>query len=146
VTTTTTGAPSPPAITVDALSAPFWEAAKQRRLSLQRCQECGFYQHYPRPVCRRCSSFQLGFEQVSGRGTVYSFTETRKAFHPFFADRVPYLLASIELVEQAGLRIVSNLVKIAEPEVAFGMPVAVEFEELSADLTIPVFAPAQAAA
>ncbi len=134
--------PAPPEMVIDALSAPFWAAARERRLELQRCQDCGLFIHLPRPVCRRCGSFRLAFEPVSGRGSVYSYTETRRAFHPFFADRVPYLLASIELAEQAGLRMLSNLVGIAEPDVRFGMPVEVTFEDFSPDLTIPVFVPA----
>jgi len=74
--------------------------------------------------------------------TVYSFTETRKAFHPFFVDRIPYLVVVVELEEQPGLRVVSNLVGVAEPDVRFGMPVTVGFEQLAPDLTIPVFSPA----
>ena len=47
---------------------------------------------------------------------MYSFTETYKAFHPFFVDRVPFLLATVELEEQAGLMLLSNLVGAAEPD------------------------------
>jgi uncharacterized OB-fold protein len=131
-----------PEMAVDGLSAPFWAAAKARRLDIQRCQDCGLFIHFPRPVCRRCGSFRLEYEPVSGNGSVYSFSETQKAFHPFFADRVPYLIATIELAEQADLRILSNLVGIAEPDVEFGMAVEVAFEDLSPELTIPVFVPA----
>jgi uncharacterized OB-fold protein len=132
----------PPLPAVDALSEPFWNGAREGRLVIQRCTNCGLFIHLPRPVCRRCQSFDLGYEAVSGRGTVYSFTETHKPFHPFYVDRVPYLVASIDLDEQAGLRLLSNLVRVAEPDVQFGMQVVVEFEELSPELTIPVFAPA----
>jgi uncharacterized OB-fold protein len=135
---------SPPLPVIDSLTEPFWNGARESLLVIQRCTGCGLFIHLPRPVCRRCQSFELGYEAVSGRGAVYSFTETYKPFHPFFVDRVPYLVASIELDEQPGLRLLSNLVRVAEADVSFGMPVAVEFEALSSELTIPVFAPAPA--
>jgi uncharacterized OB-fold protein len=133
---------TPPMPVADAMTEPFWTGAREGRLMIQRCHQCGLYLHLPRPVCRRCRSFDVGFEPVSGRGTVYSYTETHKAFHPFFVDRVPYIVAVIELEEQPALRLVSNLVRVAEPDVRFDMAVAVAFEELSPALTIPVFAPA----
>ena len=108
-----------------------------------RCQSCGTYIHLPRPICRTCQSFDLAPEPVSGRGTLFSVTQTVKAFHPFFVDRVPYLLATVELVEQPGLMFLSNLVGIDEPDVRIGMDVAVRFEDLG-DYVIPVFAPAVA--
>jgi uncharacterized OB-fold protein len=134
---------SPPLPLTDALTEPFWAGARDGKLVIQRCRRCGLYIHLPRPVCRRCQSMELSHEEVSGRGTVYSFTETHKAFHPFFVDRVPYLVAVIDLEEQPGLRLLSNLVEIAEPDVRFGMPVTVAFEQLGPELTIPVFAPAR---
>src|SRR5439155_607073 len=87
---------------------------------IQRCSACGTYIHLPRPVCRACRSFDLAPTEVSGRGTVYSFTETYKAFHPFFVDRVPFLLATVELEEQTGLMLLSNLVGATEPDMAVG--------------------------
>jgi uncharacterized OB-fold protein len=125
----------------DELTEPFWSGAREHRLVIQRCRHCGLYVHLPRPVCRRCQSLELGHEPVSGRGTVYSWTETYKAFHPFFVDRVPYVVAVIALEEQPGLHLLSNLPGIAYDDVRFDMPVEVQFQELSPELTIPVFAP-----
>ena len=140
--------PGPPPVASDPLTDFFWVGAREGRLLIQRCQACGTYIHLPRPVCRACRSFDLAPEQVSGRGTVYTFTETHRPFHPFFVDRVPYLLAAVELEEQAGLRVLSNLVGIDEVtgEPRMGMPVEVDFEWLSDELAIPVFRPAGATA
>jgi len=140
-------AQTPPPLPVpDALSEPFWAGAREGQLVIQRCRRCGLYVHLPRPVCRRCQSLDLGHEAVSGRGTVYSWTETHKAFHPFFVDRVPYLVAVVELDEQPGLHLLSNLVRVADVDTRFGMAVTVDFEQLSPELTIPVFAPSDQAA
>jgi uncharacterized protein len=137
----------PPPVPSDPLTDFFWAGARQGRLMIQRCQTCGTYIHLPRPICRACRSFDLAPEQVSGQGTVYTFTETHRPFHPFFVDRVPYLLAAVELEEQAGLRVLSNLVGMDGPDgsgigPSIGMAVEVDFEWLSPELAIPVFRPA----
>jgi uncharacterized protein len=132
----------PPALPDDPLAAFFWEAARNHELWIQRCQACGTYIHMPRPVCRNCHSFDLAGERVSGRGTLYSFTQTYKAFHPFFVDRVPYIVATVTLVEQPGLQLLTNLVGIAEAEARMGMDVVVDFETLHEGYVIPVFRPA----
>jgi uncharacterized OB-fold protein len=141
-------APSPPPPTVNPseLTAPFWDAVRAGALAIQRCQGCQTYIHLPRPVCRVCGSFDLRFEPVSGRGVLYSFTSTHKAFHPFFADRVPYLLATVELEEQPGLMFLTNLVGVDYEGARIGMSVAVEFSALTPELVLPVFRPTGAAA
>ena len=136
--------PAPPALPNDPLTRFFWQAARNHELWIQRCRSCGTYIHLPRPVCRVCHSFDLAGEQVSGLGTVYSYTQTYKAFHPFFVDRVPFVLATIALIEQPHLHIVSNLVGIDEPNIRADMQVQVVFEELAPGYVIPVFTPAEA--
>ncbi|MHB8465748.1 MAG: Zn-ribbon domain-containing OB-fold protein [Acidimicrobiales bacterium] len=134
-------APAPPIPGPNPLTDFFWEGAREGRLLIQRCQACSTYIHFPRPVCRACLSSDLAPEPVSGRGTLYAFTETHRPFHPFFVSRVPYLVAVVELVEQPALRLLTNLVGIAEADVRIGMDVQVDFEWLSDDLAIPVFRP-----
>jgi uncharacterized OB-fold protein len=140
--------PTPPPLPDDPLTALFWEAARNHELWIQRCSACGTYIHMPRPVCRNCQSFDLAPERVSGRGTLYSWTQTYKAFHPFFVDRVPYVIATITLAEQEGLQFMSNLVGIDQERVdeqaQIGMPVEVDFEELAPGYVIPVFKPQRA--
>jgi len=136
----------PPPIPDDSLTAFFWEGARQHELRIQRCQACGTYIHMPRPVCRNCQSFDLAPAKMSGQGTLYSWTQTFKPFHPFFVDRVPYVIATITLPEQEGLQLMSNLVGIepgrVDTDVSIGMRVEVDFEELAPGYVIPVFKPA----
>jgi uncharacterized protein len=139
----TTTPPMPPD---DPLTRFFWQGAREGRLLIQRCNKCGTYIHLPRPVCRVCHSFDLAPSQVSGRGTVYSVTETFRPFHPFFVDRVPFLLVVVELEEQPGLRLLSNLIGVESSDDLFDMPVQVEFAELSPELVVPVFGPVRVGA
>jgi len=130
---------SPPKPMSEDLTAPFWEGANQGRLLIQRCQQCGRYIHLPRPVCSNCLSFDLSFEQVSGRATLYSYTITYRAFHPYYVDKVPYVLASVDLIEQPKLRFLTRLVDIAEADLKIGMDLVVDFQELEPGFAVPLF-------
>jgi uncharacterized protein len=137
---------TPPPLQDDPLTNFFWEAARSRELHIQRCQACGTYIHMPRPICRSCHSYDLAGERVSGHATLYSYTQTFKAFHPYFVDRVPYVVATVTLPEQDGLQLMTNLVGIDQERldetVRIGMPLEVDFEELADGYVIPVFKPA----
>ncbi len=53
---------------------PFWTAAKNRKLVVQKCGRCGTLNFFPKPWCIDCGSRRLNWVEVSGQGTVYSFT------------------------------------------------------------------------
>jgi uncharacterized protein len=95
---------------------------------IQRCQACGFYLHPPGVVCPRCLSESLVPTEVSGRGQVYAFTVARQAFDATFASSVPYLIALVELDEQPGLRMITNLVGATADAVTSSARVEVTFE------------------
>ena len=121
------------------LTAPFWEAAARGKLVVQCCLDCGQWRHYPRPMCPRCQSTSVEWCEVSGQGEVYSFTIAHQAFHPFWAERVPYVVATIELAE--GVRMVSELPNVSPEEIRVGLRVEVGFERVAEDLWLPVFQP-----
>ena len=68
---------------------PFWDAAKQGVLALQRCQSCGHFQHPPYATCVNCISTDLTFEPVQGKGTIYSYTIMYHAGDKRFAAAIP---------------------------------------------------------
>ena len=78
---------------------------------------------------------------MSGRGRVHSYTLTHYVFHPAFADAVPYPVALVELEEDPGVRIVSNLVQIDPRRIRSGMAVEVVFEDVSEEISLPMFRP-----
>jgi uncharacterized OB-fold protein len=94
----------------DAISAGFWQAAARGELAIQRCAACRSFQHPPRPLCRECGSTELAFETVSGRGTLWSWTTTYHGVLSGFEAALPYTCLVIELAEQPGLFVVSDLV------------------------------------
>jgi uncharacterized OB-fold protein len=128
-----------PTSSPDALTAFFWDGAREHKLLIQRCQVCGFYNHPPRDACRNCLSTELAPSQVSGKGKLYSYTVAQQAFHPAFVDRVPYIVATITLDEQPGLQVLSNVVGCDEDELTMDMPVEVTFEQIDAGVVLPMF-------
>ena len=114
----------------------FWEATSQRKLEILRCQKCGTWVHYPKPSCWNCASDDLKPEQVSGRGTVYSYTVTHQDVPGY---KAPFAVVIVELEEQAGLRMVSNVINVPPEDVRIGMPVEVTFQPVAEDVWLPLF-------
>jgi uncharacterized protein len=123
----------------DAETAPYWNAAAQGRLVIQKCSDCGAFRFYPRLVCPSCMSEKVEWVEASGRGRVYSYTIVHRA-PPAFRDDAPYVVVVVELEE--GVRLMSRL-DIDPPGAAtIDMPVKVTFEKISDDITLPHFVPA----
>jgi len=121
-----------------ALTRPYWDAATRGELVIQRCGECRHWIHFPELRCPHCASQSLGYERVSGRGIVETFTVVHRSFAPGFEAETPYVVAWIALPEQAGLRTMANVTGCAVEEVAIGMPVEVYFEPRG-ELKLPNF-------
>jgi uncharacterized OB-fold protein len=133
---------SPPRPRPAPLTQFFWDGVNDHKLIILRCQQCRHYVHYPRPICERCGSTDLAPEQVSGQATLYSYTTVMQAFHPYYVDRLPYVLAVVELAEEPGLRMTTNIVDCGEADLKIGMAVEVAFTEVGPDLVLPLFRPA----
>ena len=114
----------------------FWEATRRGELHILRCRTCGTYIHLPRPACRTCGSTDLAPDRVSGRGVVHSFTVTH---FPLPGYEPPFAVVLVELEEQKGLRLVSNLVGVPPDEIEIGLDVEVTFERIADDVTLPLF-------
>ena len=123
------------------VSQPFWDAAKRHELRIQRCNACGTHIFYPREACSQCLSPDLIWIPVSGKGTLYSYTIAQAPTHPAFAEDIPYVIAIVKLEE--GPRITTNLVGCLPDEVTIGMPVMASFEEVTPEVTLVKFRPAQ---
>jgi uncharacterized protein len=121
-------------------SAPFWAGLRGHELRILRCVECHTFVHPPQASCPKCLSLDLTAEAVSGRGSVYSFTVVNREFAP--GIQPPYVAALVDLVEQDGLRLVTNLVNVTIADVHIGMPVRVVFHDLEGHgVTLAFFEP-----
>jgi hypothetical protein len=131
----------PPVPVPDDSTRFFWEGVAAHRLMVLRCDRCGFYVHWPRPVCPKCLSTSLTPAEVSGDATLATWTFPRQPFDPYFLAHIPYALAVVELVEQANLKMVTNLVDYDRAALRMDMPVRVAFREVGPGMTLPLFAP-----
>ncbi|GAB1823744.1 Zn-ribbon domain-containing OB-fold protein [Herbidospora sp. RD11066] len=116
----------------DPLSRPFWAGARDRRLVLQRCADCGRWQHYPRPLCLGCESTALESVPASGLGTIYSCTTVRIPARPDLEP--PYIAAIVELDE--GPRMLTN---IAADAARIGDRVRVGWRDREDAPPLPIF-------
>lgn len=128
-----------PKVNVYMDTAPFWKAANDGKLMIQYCKDTGQPQFFPRPVSMATGKRNLEWREVSGRGTVYTFSIHHNAW-PGHEDRVPYVVALVQLDE--GVRILCNVLNVKPEEVKIGMPVKLCWERLNDDINYPAFEPA----
>ncbi|HVN39693.1 MAG TPA: Zn-ribbon domain-containing OB-fold protein [Myxococcota bacterium] len=128
----------PPAL-ADAITLPFWQAAAEHRLVVQRCARCGHTRLPPAPVCSECRADAADWKELSGHGEIYTYTIVHR---PVAAGQpLPTVIAVIALEDAGGLRMISNVVDASPEEIRIGMPVEVVWEDMSAELAIPRFRP-----
>jgi uncharacterized protein len=129
----------------------YFEAARQHRLVMKKCTACNLMRYPPGSGCPWCMSLEWTWQEVSGKGTIYSYEIVVHAIQPGFRAVAPYPVVVVELDEQRGvpnehdgLRLVANLVdQQFQPEieqnVAIGKRVNVVFQDLSEELALPQF-------
>src|SRR5206468_6373937 len=89
--------------------------------------------------CPRCQARDLGWEAVSGRAAVVSYTVNHQRWMP--GMEVPYAIGLVELNEQADLRLTTNIVGCAPDAMTTGMRVRVTFRDVSDEIALPLFEP-----
>ena len=124
---------------IDEENTPYWEYCKKHELRLQKCTECGLIRSRISVICPNCNSMESEWVKLSGEGKVFSFIIYHRAFHPAYANDIPYNVAIIELNE--GPRIQSNVTDCDVNEIKIDMPVEVYFDDVSEDISLPKFRP-----
>jgi uncharacterized OB-fold protein len=128
-----------PAVSRETLA--WWQAAAAHRLLVQRCADCGHTRMPPGPLCPACRSFNRTWQEVSGRGSVYTYTVVHRAYVPSLSDRLPYVVVVVELEGGGGTRLISNLVDIDPGAVHVGLAVELVWEDIAPGLALPRFRP-----
>lgn len=116
----------------DPTTEPFWQAARERRLVVQRCTSCGAHQFYPRPFCLACSGLALEWVAASGHAIVYSKTTVRI---PVVEELTPPYVVAIVVLDE-GPRLTTNLVG---DDIGIGDRVSVTWRERAGLPPLPVF-------
>ena len=103
-TATTSELAYPPRVTP--FTKPFWQGLDEGVLRTSKCRGCSHMTFPPKPICPECWKSDVDWVDLSGRGTLYSFTEVSAA-PATFADEAPYVLCLVDLDE--GIRCLSRI-------------------------------------
>lgn len=127
---------------LDAENRAFWTRGAKGELAICRCQQCLHFVHPPSAACPRCASTELLAESVSGRAKVVSYSVNHQPW--VVGQEVPFVLAVVEIEEQPGLWVMTNIVGCDPRSISIGLRVRVCFEEHE-DIWVPLFTPEEAA-
>ncbi|MGV0743329.1 Zn-ribbon domain-containing OB-fold protein [Mycolicibacterium sp. XJ870] len=108
-------------------SAPFWDALSEHRIVIQYSPSTDAWVFYPRVLAPRTLAADLQWREISGMGTLYTFTVARRPVGPHFADAVPQMLAVVEWDE--GPRFSTEMVDVAAEDLRIGMRVRPVFHD-----------------
>lgn len=122
--------PAPP---TNPENEPYWDAAREGKLLVKKCNDCGELHFYPRALCPFCFSDRTEWVQSAGRGKIYTYSVMRRA-------PVPYAIAYVTLAE--GPTMMTNLVDCDFDALKIGQDVEVVFQDAEEGAKVPMFRPA----
>jgi hypothetical protein len=135
----------PPKPVADADTQPFWDAARQQRLVVQRCHACEAWIWQPKPVCNKCRARNPVWTDVPGDARVASWTVLHPPVLPVWQDKVPFTVLLVELEEAPGVRMVGPLVNDrgdlvrGDDGLAFGARVSLRWRTDEAGTVLPAW-------
>lgn len=123
------------------LTRPFWSGARQGRLLMQKCAQCGTVNFHPKPWCIDCGSRELDWTEMKQTGTVYSYTVSHAVAMNYFGwkEELPVILGLIDI--DGGARMYAQITDVRPEEVTVGMRVEAHFEPIGDEAGIPKFRP-----
>lgn len=119
----------------------YWAACNDERLVMQQCTACKKYRWHPSPLCTFCADDAFTWTQLSGRASVKTWTVVTHPVHPAAVTKVPYVVVEVEIEEQAGLTMLSNLIDTDESAIDFDLPLEVVFKTHPSGQKLPMFKP-----
>jgi uncharacterized OB-fold protein len=121
--------------------APFWAAADEEKLLLQRCVTSGRYQWFPRARSIHVAGGDVEWVESPGHGHVETYSVVARSFYP--ALPAPYVIGMVRLDE--GVLLTALIVDAPADTVSVDMPVTVVFRALDGERKVPCFRPAGSA-
>ena len=122
----------------DPLDLPFWEACRDGRLLVHRCDTCK-RSYWPASHCVEHGATAMRWVAASGRGTLYTYTVMHHAYTSSMKGKTPYVVGVIKLAE--GPFFHSTIIKCPLDAIAIDMPLEVTMTEHESGLVMPVFRP-----
>lgn len=132
-----------PLPTISQENEPFFAGLAQRKFHVLKCRGCGDLNWTPYPACRSCLSIEQEWFEVSGRGTLYTWTVVHTGPKAFTQDG-PYVFAFARLVEgPRPLIVMGNLMGCDFDAIKADMPIRIAYRDVPGhDVTLYHFEPA----
>ncbi len=118
----------PPLPTPIDRTKPFWDALREHKVKIQYSASSDQWVFYPRSHAPLTLATDLEWREISGDGTLYTYTIARRPTAPDFAGEEPQIIAVVELDE--GPRLTSTLVNVEESAIRVGMRLRPVFEDV----------------
>ncbi len=116
----------------------FWNGCNNKVFRIQQCVDCSQMQFYPRHICSHCWSKNISWVEIDRIGEIYSFTTVHRAPSAEFKHIVPYTLVYVKYPHN--VYIIGYLINTSpNGEVCIGSRVEMYFQQISDDVSLPVF-------
>lgn len=119
---------------------PFWDGLRERKVRIQYSPSSDQWVFYPRSHAPLTLADDLEWREISGAGTLYTYTIARRPTAAEFAGEEPQIIAVVELDE--GPRLTSTLVNVEEDAITVGMRVQPVFDDIDEQTTLLRYEPA----
>jgi len=100
---------------------PFWDALAEHRIRIQYSPSADRYVFYPRVLAPGTLADDLRWREISGAGSLYTYTVAYRPVAPHFAGDVPQILAVVQWDE--GPRFSTEIVNADPADIRVGMRV-----------------------
>jgi hypothetical protein len=111
----------------------FYDYLAEGKIMGLKCNKCGSIEFPPVTVCNNCSGTDLSWVEMSGEGTLVSFTTSIYA-QPPFAQYAPYLYGTVILKEGARFPgMILGVTADQEQELFDQLPISVKAEVMERD-------------
>ena len=115
------------------LTAAYWSAAREHRLVVPRCTNCGYTFWPPEVVCPECQHTDFAWDEVAQSGTLWSYATYYRALDAAFADELPYTVGLIDLGK--GIKMY-GIMRTPPQDVVIGQRVEAVFEDVTPEVTM----------
>ncbi|MEM3378914.1 MAG: Zn-ribbon domain-containing OB-fold protein [Candidatus Bathyarchaeia archaeon] len=102
----------------------FYKFLAQGKLMAGKCMRCGKIHLPPRPLCDNCHGQEFTWTEISGKGTLVSFTVIHIAPLQFQA-MAPYAVGIVQL--ENGLKLPGMITGVPHDQLHIGMALTVDF-------------------
>lgn len=111
----------------------FWDAAREGKLMVKRCNSTGRAFYPPRALSPFDLSDDTSWEETNGEGEIYTFSIMRRS------PTGPYVAAYVKL--DAGPTMITNIITDNPDDLAIGQRVQVKFVPSEDGAPVPMFEP-----